>query len=157
MMNNMIIEILAVALIITAFLAINLDNSIYSVIALGCVLIFSALLYFFNGAFFAAVFQFAVGAGTIAVLLIVSETLDEQESHEKKPKLPIATIIAAVLFSIPVLIFTVPVIQIIPEATTGFPYDLWDFRSIDVIVQGIVILIIAVGMVILLKSQKGAE
>ena len=64
----MIIELLAVALIITAFLAINLENSVYSVIALGCVLIFSSLLYFFKGAFFAALFQFAVGTGTIAIL-----------------------------------------------------------------------------------------
>ena len=153
----MIIELLAIGLIVTAFLAVNLDNSIYSVIALGCVLIFSSLLYFFNGAYFAAIFQFAVGTGTIAVLLIVSETLDETESHERKLKLPIATIIVAVLFSIPVLIITVPVIQIIPETTTGFPYDLWDFRSIDVMIQGVVILILAVGMAIIMRTKKEGE
>ena len=156
-MNEMIAEILAIALIITAFLAINLDNSIYSVISLGGVLIFSSLLYFYSGAYFAAIFQFAVGVGTIAVLLIVSETLDEEESHKKKLRTPVATIITAVLFSIPVLVFTIPVIQIIPETTTGFPYDLWDFRSVDVIIQGIVILVLAIGMAILLKSEKESE
>jgi NADH:ubiquinone oxidoreductase subunit 6 (subunit J) len=156
-MNNMIVELLAIGLLITAFLAIDLDDSVYAIISLGFVLIISSLLYLLNEAYFAAIFQFAVGIGTIVVLLIVSETLDEQISRKKENKIPVGTIIAALLISVPVLFFTIPVIRIIPEPTTGFAYDLWDFRSIDVMLQGIVILVLAIGMVILLKSEKGGN
>jgi NADH:ubiquinone oxidoreductase subunit 6 (subunit J) len=153
-MNKMIVEVLAVGLLITAFLAIDLDDSIYAIISLGLVLILSSLLYLLNDAYFAALFQFAVGVGTIVVLLIVSETLDEQVPEKKESKKPVGTIIAAVLISIPVLFFTIPIIRIIPEPTTTFAFDLWDFRSIDVMLQGIVILVLAIGMIILLRSEK---
>lgn len=153
----MIPEILAVGLLITAFLAVNLDDSVYAVISLGLVLVISSSLYLFNGAYFGAIFQFAVGVGTVVILLIVSETLDEHVPRTRDRRLPIGTIVAALLVSIPVLFIAIPVIRIIPEPTTGFPYDLWDFRSVDVMLQGLVILMLAVGMVILLKSEKEVE
>jgi NADH:ubiquinone oxidoreductase subunit 6 (subunit J) len=156
-MNRMIVEILALGLLIAAFLAVSLDDSIYSVISLGVVLIISSLLYLLNEAYFAAIFQFAVGIGTVAVLLVVSDTLDAHSSSKKKTKVPLGTLVAAILVSIPVLFFSIPVIRIIPEPTTTFAFDLWDFRSIDVMLQGIVILVLAIGMAIILKPEEAHQ
>ncbi|MDX1813428.1 MAG: hypothetical protein R3319_01420, partial [Candidatus Bathyarchaeia archaeon] len=64
----MILEILSVGLIISACLAIFLDEAIYSVAALAGMFFLTALLYAFSDALFVAVFQFTVGAGTLAVL-----------------------------------------------------------------------------------------
>jgi NADH:ubiquinone oxidoreductase subunit 6 (subunit J) len=150
----LIVEFLAVGIILTAFLAINLDDSFYSVLSLGSVLIISSLLYLLNNAYFAAIFQFATGIGTLAVLLVLGETLDREGPHREKPEIPIGTIVAAILLSIPVLFFTIPVIQIIPEPTSGVPFNLWDLRSVDVLLQGVVILVLTIGMVILLKPEK---
>ena len=150
----MILEFLAVGIIFTAILAINLDDPFYSILSLGGVLIISALLYLINEAYFAAIFQFATGIGTIAVLLVLGETLDKGEQQKEKTKIPVGTIIAAILLSIPVLFFTIPVIQIIPEPTIGVPFNLWDLRSVDVLSQGVVILILAIGMIIILRHEK---
>ena len=150
----MIVEFLVVGIILSAFLAINLDDSFYSVLSLGSVLIIASLLYWLNNAYFAAIFQFAAGIGTLAVLLVLGETLDREGPHREKPEIPIGTIVAAILLSIPVLFLTIPVIQVIPEPTSGVPYSLWDLRSVDVVLQGIVILVLTIGMVILLKPEK---
>ena len=153
----MILEFLAVGIIFAAILAINLDDPFYSILSLGGVLIISALLYLVNEAYYASIFQFATGIGTVAVLLVLGETLERGELHKEKKKRPIGTIIAAILLSIPVLFFTIPVIQIIPEPTTGVPFNLWDLRSVDVLLQGLVILVLAIGMIIILRHEKEDE
>jgi NADH:ubiquinone oxidoreductase subunit 6 (subunit J) len=149
-----IAELLALGLIITALLAVNLDDPVYSLMSLACVLLLSSLLYAENGAFFAAVFQSAAGIGTIAILLVISETLDEDMPQKRKRNRPVGTIVAAILLSIPVLYFTIPVVRVIPEPISGFPLAFWELRSVDVVLQGIVILVLATGMAILLKSER---
>ena len=153
----MILEFLAVGIIFVAILAINLDDPFYSILSLGGVLIISALLYLANEAYFAAIFQFATGIGTVAVLLVLGETLDKGEQHKEKTKRPVGTVIAAILLSFPVLFFTIPVIRIIPEPTIGVPFNLWELRSVDVLLQGVVILILAIGMIIILRPEKEDE
>ena len=153
----MIVEFLAVGIIFAAFLAINLDDSFYSILSLGAVLIISSLLYFFNDAYFAAIFQFATGTGTLAVLLVLGETLDIDKPHREKQEIPTGTIVAAILLSIPVLFFTIPILRIIPEPTSGVPYSLWDLRSVDVLLQGVVILVLSIGIIFLLKPDKERE
>ena len=66
----MILEILAVGLIISACLAIFLEEAVYSVVALAAMYFLTSVLYAISGAVFVAVFQFAVGAGTLAILFL---------------------------------------------------------------------------------------
>ena len=150
----MIVEILAIGLLITALLAVNVKNPVYSVASLACVFILVAILYYLSGAYFAALFQFIIGIGTLAVLFVVAETLDGGHDKAEYTERPYGTIIAALLLSIPMFIFTIPVVRIIPEPAGGLPYALWDLRSLDVVLQGVVILIIALGMVIILRHEK---
>ena len=58
----MILELLSAGLVITACLAIFLDEAVYSVVALAGTFLLTSLLYALNGAIFVAVFQFSVGA-----------------------------------------------------------------------------------------------
>lgn len=157
MKNKLILEILIIGLIVTALLAINVDDPIYSVISLACVFIITSLLYLMNGAYYAAIFQFVIAIGTLAILFVTAETLDETRIEKKTSKFPIGTIVAALILAIPVIFFTIPVIRIIPEPAGNLPYILWNLRSVDVILQGIIMLVIAIGMIILLKREKEVD
>ncbi len=157
MKNRLILEILAIGLVVTALLAVNVDDPIYSVISLACVFVITSLLYLVNGAYYAAIFQFVIGIGTLAILFVTAETLDETRFEKKPSKFPIGTIVAALILVVPVIFLTIPVIRIIPEPAGNLPYVLWDLRSIDVILQGIIMLVIAIGMIILLKNEREAD
>jgi NADH:ubiquinone oxidoreductase subunit 6 (subunit J) len=64
----MIVELIAVGLVVSACLAIYLDEAVYSISLFGLHVYFDGCLYALNGAVFVAVFQLAVSAGTLAVL-----------------------------------------------------------------------------------------
>ena len=81
----MIFEILAVGLIISAVLALFLDEVIYSVAALAGTFFFTAFLYVENGALYAAIFQIAVGVGTLAILFLSGEMLGDKPKMQTSP------------------------------------------------------------------------
>ena len=72
----MILEILSVGLIISACLALFLDEAVYSVAALAGTFLFTSLIYALDGGVFAAIFQFAVGVGTLSILFLSGEMLE---------------------------------------------------------------------------------
>jgi len=51
------------------------DEMVYSVAALAGTFFFTAILYILNGSAFAAIFQFVVGVGTLAILFLSGEML----------------------------------------------------------------------------------
>lgn len=81
----MILEILSVGLIISACLALFLDEIEASVTALAGTFLFTALLYAANGATFAAIFQFAIGVGTLAILFLSGEMLSDKPKTQSSP------------------------------------------------------------------------
>ena len=82
----MILEILSIGLIVSACLALFLDEVVYSVAALSGTFLFTALLYYVNGAIYAAIFQFAVGVGTLAILFLSGEMLSDKSTKKTSPK-----------------------------------------------------------------------
>jgi len=151
----MILEILSVGLIISACLAIFLDEAVYSVAALAATFFLTALLYAFTDAIFVAIFQFAVGAGTLAVLFLSGEMLSETPIKTSQRKL-LLIIAAGVLLSLPAIFLS---ISEIPAALSGIAFGeaLWDLRAVDVVLQGFVILTIALGLIIVLHEKKKGE
>ena len=99
----MIFEILAVGLIISAVLALFLDEVIYSVAALAGTFLFTALIYVENGAVFAAVFQFAVGVGTLAILFLSGEMLGDKPKKKTSPKRTGALVGVGAVLSLPAI------------------------------------------------------
>ena len=152
----MILEVLSAGLVITACLAIFLDEAVYSVVALAGTFLFTSLLYASSGAVFVAAFQFAVGAGTLAILFLSGEMLSEKPSKKTQPRSILIVIVVGLLLSLPAMFLS---ISTPGNATSGasFGEALWNLRAGDVVLQGLVILTVALGIgIVLFEKRKGA-
>ena len=152
----MILEVLSAGLIISACLAIFLDEAVYSVAALAGTFIFTALLYALSDALFVAIFQFAVGAGTLAILFLSGEMLSEKPTKKTPRKNLLLLIAVGVLLSLPAIFLSI-------SSPTGvlsgisFGEALWNLRALDVVLQGLVMMAVALGIVIVLHEKRNGE
>ena len=121
----MILEIVGVGLLISACLAILLDEAVYSVAALAATFLLTSLLFAIDGAIFAAIFQFAVGVGTVAILFLEGETLSERSSSKPKLTTPIIAVVIGVVLSLPAIFLSISSPNTV-AADTGFTAALWD-------------------------------
>jgi len=154
----MILEVLSVGLIISAILALFLDEMVYSVAALSGTFLFTALLYALNGAPFAAIFQFAVGIGTLAILFLSGEMLSDKPTKKTSPTKIGALIGAGVVLSLPAFFVSISGSTGTVFSNDTFGDSLWNLRGIDVILQALVILTVAIGIAIILyERRKGAK
>jgi NADH:ubiquinone oxidoreductase subunit 6 (subunit J) len=149
----MILEVLSAGLVITACLAIFLDEAVYSVVALAGTFLFTSLLYALSGAVFVAVFQFAVGAGTIAVLFLSGEMLSERPLKKTQPKNLLIVTVAGALLSLPTIFLSIatPANEV---SGVSFGEALWTLRAGDVVLQGLVIMTVALGIAIVLYEKR---
>ncbi len=149
----MILEVLSAGLVITACLAIFLDEAIYSVVALTGTFLSTALLYALSGAVFVAVFQFAVGAGTLAILFLSGEMLSEKPIKKTSLKNLLSVVVAGALLSLPAIFLS---ISSPGTAASGasFGEALWNLRAGDVVLQGLVIMTVALGVAIILYEKR---
>ena len=148
----MILEILSVGIVVSACLAIFLDEAVYSVVALAGTFFLTSLLYGLSGAVFVAVFQFAVGAGTLAILFLSGEMLSEKPAKVSQKTL-FALVVAGVLLSLPAIFLS---ISSQTGVFSGVPFEeaLWDLRAVDVVLQGFVILSVTFGIAIILYEKR---
>ena len=152
----MILEIISVGLIISACLAIFLEEAVYSVVSLAAMFFLTSMLYAFSGVVFVAVFQFAVGAGTLAILFLSGEMLSEKPA-KVPPKTLLALVAVGMLLSLPALFLSISV-QTVDFSGISFEEALWDLRAVDVVLQGFVIMTVALGIVIILhEKRKGGK
>jgi len=148
-----LLEIVSVGLVISACLAIFLDEAVYSVAALAGTFILTALLYALSGAVFVAIFQFAVGIGTLAILFLTGEMLSEKPVTKTKPATSIAVGVLGVVLSLPAIFLGLTSATTV-SSTVSFGDALWNLDAVDVVLQGLVILTIAVGITIVLFERK---
>src|SRR5208283_2922437 len=147
------LEILSIGLIISACLALFLDEVVYSVAALAGTFLFTALLYYVNGAFYAAIFQFVVGVGTLAILFLSGEMLSDKSTNKTSPLKLSALVGAGVVLSLPAIFLSI-------SSSTGtyssasFGEALWKLSGVDVILQALVILTVALGIAIILYEKR---
>ena len=106
-----------------------------------------------NGAIYVAVFQFAVGVGTVAVLFLSGETLSEKPLTKTQPKQLAVLSALGALLSLPTFFFSVSQQN---GATYSVPFGeaLWDYRALDVVLQGLVVMTVALGIAIVLYRKK---
>jgi NADH:ubiquinone oxidoreductase subunit 6 (subunit J) len=153
-----IFEILALGLIISAVLALFLDEVIYSVAALSATFFFTALIYVENNAIYAAVFQIAVAVGTLAILFLSGEMLGDKPKKKTSPKRTSALIGAGAVLSLPAIFLSV---SGSPGTNSNLDFSdaLWNVRGLDVVLQAIVILTVALGVAVVLyeKKKKGGQ
>jgi NADH:ubiquinone oxidoreductase subunit 6 (subunit J) len=149
----MILEALSIGLIVSACLALFLDEAVYSVAALAGTFLFTALLYLENGAVYAAIFQFAVGVGTLAILFLSGEMLSDKPAKKTSLKKIIALIGAGVVLSFPAIFLWVSGSTGV-YSDTSFGNALWNLSGVDVILQALVILTVALGIAIILYERR---
>ncbi|XES78525.1 MAG: NADH-quinone oxidoreductase subunit J [Candidatus Bathyarchaeia archaeon] len=149
----MILELVSAGLIISACLAIFLDEAIYSVAALAGTFILTALLYALNGAVFVAIFQFAVGIGTLSILFLSGEMLSEKPAEKTKLSTSLGVVVLGAVLSLPMIFFSISSPSTI-TSDISFGDALWNYNAFDVVLQGLVILTVATGIAIVLYQNN---
>lgn len=152
----MIFEVLSVGLIISACLALFLDEAVYSVAALSGTFLFTSLIYALSGAVFASVFLFAVGVGTLAVLFLSGEMLSDKLKKKTSVKKTAGLVGVGGVLSLPTLFLSISSATA-TEANVSFGDALWNLRGFDVVLQGLVILTIALGITIVLYEKRSGK
>ena len=151
----MLIEtVLAIGMITSAIFAIYLKETVYSVLSLSTMMILLSLLYFNLNAPFAAIFQLALGTGTLAVFLLAGDMLTKKRDAKTSSRTKVLGLIAAAILSIPVIVGTVAIPSFTSSLDLSFSSALWELRAIDVLAQGLVVLTAALGVVLLLKEER---
>ena len=159
-LNSIILPVLIIGLITAAFMAVYLNEATYSIGALSSMLIILAVIYIIYGAIFAAIFQLAVGASALGVLFLAGEMIGKKTEVVQSPGRITGAIIIGILISLPSLFFTVSTTPSTPSPPSSQIQDLLNLQSIDMVLQGLVILVIAMGIAIVLyerKKNKGAS
>lgn len=149
----MILEVLSIGLIVTACLALFLDEAVYSIAALAGTFLCTALIYVLSGAIFVAIFQFAVGVGTLAILFLSGEMLSDKQTKKTSPRMTGGLIGAGVVLSFPGIFLSISGTSA-STADVSFGDALWNLRGVDVILQGLVILMVALGIAIVLHERR---
>ena len=148
-------EIFAVALVVSAFLAMHIEETIYAVISFGVTLTLLSGLYFLMNAPFAAVFQLIVAVGAIAVFFLAGEMLTPKKRSSQKMKDKIIGLLIAAVLAVPPVILELRIEVFSRPYDLAFASALWEFRALDVIAQSIVILMLALGIVMVLRGKGG--
>jgi len=150
-------DLLAVALVISAFLALHFENVTYAVISFGIMFVVLSGFYFSLNAPFAAVFQLVVAVGTVAVFFLAGEMLTLKKASRQGFGNKILGVIIALGLAVPSIVFHLEVNTLMQPNTLSFPYALWKFRALDVVAQGVVILTLALGAVLVLKERRNQK
>ncbi len=148
-----VIEIISAGLVVSACLAIFLDEAVYSVAALAGTFILTSLLYALSGAVYVAIFQFAVGIGTLSILFLSGEMLSEKPTTKTKLSKSIGVAVLGAVLSLPAFFFSISSPNSV-SSTATLGDALWNFDAFDVVLQGLVILTLAVGITIVLYQRK---
>lgn len=148
-----VLEILSVGLIVSAVLALFLDEVVYSVAALSGTFLFTSLIYALSGNIYAAIFQFAVSIGTLAILFLSGEMLGDKPARKASPQRTAGLLGAGVLLSLPALFLSVSGETAISNEAS-FGDALWNLRGLDTVLQAVVILTVALGIAIVLYERR---
>jgi NADH:ubiquinone oxidoreductase subunit 6 (subunit J) len=148
-----ILEIVSAGIVISACLAIFFDEAVYSVAALAGTFMLTALLYAISGATYVAIFQFAVAVGTLAILFLSGEMLSEKSLTKNKPMSTIAVVVLGIVLTLPAIFITISSPSSVSSSVT-FGEALWNYNAVDVVLQGLVILTLALGITIVLFERK---
>lgn len=152
----MIVELVSAGLVITACLAIFLDEAVYSVGALAGTFILTAILFALSGAPYVAIFQFAVGIGTLSILFLSGEMLSDKPAAKTKPLNAVAVIVLGALLFLPSILFSISSPNNV-AMDLSFSDALWNVSSVNVVLQGLVILTVAMGISIVLYRKKKSK
>lgn len=138
-------------------MAIYLDDAVYSVASLAITLMLVAILYSLNDAGLAAIFQLGISIGTLAVLFLSGETLTEKTDQRTPLRKTFLAVTVGALLSIPSLLISVGIPATNFSSEVSFSEALWNLRAIDIVLQGLVIMAVALGIAIVLQRKRRGQ
>jgi NADH:ubiquinone oxidoreductase subunit 6 (subunit J) len=138
-------------------LAIYLDDAVYSVASLAITLMLVAILYSLNDAGLAAIFQLGISVGTLAVLFLSGETLTEKTDQRTPLRKAFLAVTMGALLSIPSLLISVGIPATSFSSDVSFTEALWNLRAIDIVLQGLVIMTVALGIAMVLQRKRRGQ
>ena len=153
------IQILAVAIVLCALMAVRARELLTAAIWLAGTSALVALLLYLLGAVFVAVIELSVGAGLVTVLLVLAVSMAQERELVLAPAVPRAFAWALVVgVSALLLAFLLPS-SVTPPALTevSFSEMLWQQRSLDVMLQVVLIFAGVVGILGLLQEGLQPE
>ncbi|MFA5364759.1 MAG: hypothetical protein WC325_06205 [Candidatus Bathyarchaeia archaeon] len=145
--------VIAIGLIASAVFAMYLKETVASVLSMTCMMFLLSMLYFSIDAPFAAIFQLALGTGTSAIFLLAGDSLTKRNTAKTSTKTKFFALVAVALLSIPVFVGSITTQVLTQSNNIPFSTALWDLRAIDVLAQGLVVLTVAIGVVLLLNHE----
>ena len=148
-----VVELVSIGLVVSACLAIFLEEAVYSVAALAAMFVLTSALYALSGAVYVAVFQFAIGIGTLSILFLSGEMLNAKPLTKTKPILSIGVAVLGAILSLPAIFFSISSPSMV-SSTATLGDALWNYDAVDVVLQGLVILTVAIGIVIVLSERR---
>lgn len=146
--------VLAIGMVTSAVFAIYLKETMSSVLSLTTMMILLSLLYFNLNAPFAAIFQLALGTGTAAIFLLAGDTLTKKSDAKTSTKTIFVGLIASAVLCVPVVVGTVATQTFTQSVELSLSSALWELRAIDVLAQGLVVLMATLGVALLLKEER---
>ncbi|MEI6530752.1 MAG: NADH-quinone oxidoreductase subunit J [bacterium] len=147
-------------LILFAVLAILLPSTLMSVLSLAAVSALLSIVFFQLGAPVAGVFELSVGAGLITVLAVLTISFIQARKVKKQVRTElwiVASFAAAALFF---FIFNSLSPWVSPSSVPPVNWGavgevLWRLRAFDLLPQALVILSAVLGILVLLRPEKG--
>lgn len=147
-------------LVLFAVLAILLPSTLMSVLSLAAVSALLSIVFFQLGAPVAGVFELSVGAGLITVLAVLTISFIQTRKVKKQVRTElwiVASFAAAALFF---FIFNTLSPWVSPSSMPPVNWGavgevLWRLRAFDLLPQALVILSAVLGILVLLRPEKG--
>jgi len=143
--------ILAGALVISAFLSIYLERVTHAVISFAIMFILLSGLYFSLNAPFAAIFQLTIGIGTVIVFFLLGEMTSPKRRIKQSFRNVVLGIIVAIVLTLPSILVTIRSESSMIDESVSFASALWNLRGLDITAQGLIILMISLGVAIAIK------
>ena len=147
---------LVIALIVFSFLAIRAARLILSAVWLACASMVLSLIFYLVGATTVAVIELSIGAGLVTVLFVFAISLAGEDAMDARPLIPKWLAWALVIASVLLLGWSVLPIKQAADAAPepSFVVVMWQQRSLDVLVQLVLIFAGVLGMLGLLAEEK---
>lgn len=153
-MITLVSDIVAVVLVVSALYAVEHKRPIYSVGFLAAFFLALSFLYVALGAVFAAVFQLAIGIGTIAVLFLMGQMFERKASRRTSLRKEVRALGVFLVVALPSVIGLGEVKVAVSSSNPTFPVALWDLRALDIVAQAVVLLVTAIGVAVVLSERR---
>ena len=149
-----LVEFISACIIVSACLAVYLDDVMYSLISLMIMFISTAVLYSLSGALYAAIFQLVVGAGALTAFFLLSEELTEHAKIKYDWRRMLLTLLVSLFLAAVPILYPAENNASFFSCEEPFTSALWSLRVIDIVLQGVAILTVALGVSVILYEER---